>query len=203
MLLSRGKSECDLSPASSLERSNSVTILHSPSNFLVNSECDISTESDEERAPSTKKDPVRKHTLSSGEVTVIASHDSDPSQFNYSAEFEGDKRQRFVTVTNIFSQHSSASSSNDDSVATESSEPKLRLSDSQLLFNIEALKIAKRARDLQNTNTKTRKRIKPNFILNKLRKFKSLPNLNVIKNITMRRAKTRTGTKIVDFYAQK
>ena len=88
-------------------------------------------------------------------------------------------------------------------------ESQLRLTDSQLLFNIEALKIAKRARDLQiTTNTssaatsssgsagnKSRKLIKPNFILNKLRKFKSLPNLSVIKSIAMRRIKSRSGKK--------
>ena len=66
-----------------------------------------------------------------------------------------------------------------------------------MLFNIEALKIAKRARDLQNTpvNVKTRRRIKHNFILNKLRKFKSLPNLSVIKELAMRRIKSRSGMR--------
>ena len=94
-------------------------------------------------------------------------------------------------------------------------ESQLKLTDSQLLFNIEALKIAKRARDLQiTTNTssattstsgsgsasnKSRKLIKPNFILNKLRKFKSLPNLSVIKSIAMRRIKSRSG-KILLLY---
>ena len=71
----------------------------------------------------------------------------------------------------------------------------MKLTDSQLLFNIEALKIAKRARDLQNTAHlgRTRKKIKQNFLLNKLRKFRSLPNLSQIKNIAMRRIKSRTG----------
>ena len=74
-------------------------------------------------------------------------------------------------------------------------ESQLKLTDSQLLFNIEALKIAKRARDLQNTAHlgRTRKKIKQNFLLNKLRKFRSLPNLSQIKNIAMRRIKSRTG----------
>ena len=113
-----------------------------------------------------------------------------------------------LTLVNYFfklRKHFSHPGSEGHEVTLES---QLRLSDSQLLFNIEALKIAKRARDLQiTTNTssattpgsasnKSRKLIKPNFILNKLRKFKSLPNLSVIKSIAMRRIKSRSGKKI-------
>ena len=66
--------------------------------------------------------------------------------------------------------------------------------DSQLLFNIEALKIAKQARDQQDTaNYKPRKKIKPTFFLSKLRKFKSLPNLSLLKNIALKKIRSRTG----------
>ena len=72
--------------------------------------------------------------------------------------------------------------------------------DSQLLFNIEALKIAKQARDQRDTaNYKQRKKIKPTFFLSKLRKFKSLPNLNTLKNIALKKIRSKTGEYIILF----
>ena len=177
-----GRSECNLSD---LEPLDQVTILHSPGNIAVISDTNCDEYEDDDKisdipvnSDPSKKNPVRKNTLSSGEVTVIAAPE---------AVIDDHDERRYVTVTNIFSH---PVLDHQDPLQ----EPQLKLSNSQLLFNIEALKIAKRARDLQNiANTKSRKKIKSNFILNKLRKFKSLPNLSVIKNITMRRVKTRAG----------
>ena len=122
-----------------------------------------------------KCDPCRKNTLSSGEVTVIIKHDADSDTL-------GRKRFKHKTVTNIFSS--------DVGSDTRKSEK----SDSQLLFNIEALKIAKRAHDLKELNSgkgKNTKKVRTKLFFHQLRKFKSLPNLSAIRNLTMRKIKSK------------
>ena len=51
-----------------------------------------------------KKDPFRKNTLSSGEVTVIVNHDFEIGKHLLESgdTLESDRRQKHVTVTNIF-----------------------------------------------------------------------------------------------------
>ena len=75
-------------------------------------------------------------------------------------------------------------------------------SDTQLLFNIEALKIAKKARDLREGSKKVEraeakdKRGKSFF--QQLRKFRSLPNLSAIRNLKMIRNLSRSRLDTVE-----
>ena len=68
-------------------------------------------------------------------------------------------------------------------------------SDTQLLFNIEALKIAKRARDLREKGEqagKTKEKLRGKSFFQQLRKFRSLPNLSAIRNLKMIRNLSRS-----------
>ena len=67
--------------------------------------------------------------------------------------------------------------------------PRLVHVDTQLLFNIEALKIAKRARDQREGDRG--KASKGKTFLQQLRKFRSLPNLSAIRNLKMIRNLSR------------
>jgi len=137
-----------------------------------------------------KCDPYRKNTLSSGEVTVIIEHDADSDTL-------GRKRFKHKTVTNIFSSH--VYSDGDDAT-------KYGKSDSQLLFNIEALKIVKRAHDLKELNSakgKNTKKIKHKLFFHQLRKFKSLPNLSAIKSLAMKRIRSKLDLNENDSYSEK
>ena len=119
--------------------------------------------------------PSRKNTLSSGGVTVIVKHDS-------ASDTLGRKRLNHKTVTNIFSSDIAR-----DKIRYENN-------DSQLLFNIEALKIAKRAHDLKELNKVkggNNKKVRHRLFFNQLRKFRSLPNLSAIRNIAMKRSKSK------------
>ena len=119
--------------------------------------------------------PCRENTLSSGGVTVIVKHDTHSDTL-------GRKRLNHKTVTNIFS--------------SDIVRDKLRYenSDSQLIFNIEALKIAKRAHDLKELDKvqwRNNKKVRHRLFFNQLRKFRSLPNLSAIRNIAMKRSKSK------------
>ena len=130
---------------------------------------------DKEDSP---QDPYRKNTLSSGEVTVIINHDAESDTL-------GRKRLKHKTVTNIFSSHTSSDCQD---------KQKHQKNDSQVQFNIEALRIAKRAHDLQELNRvkyKNNKKVKHKQFFNQLRKFKSLPNLSALRSITMKRSRTK------------
>ena len=130
---------------------------------------------DKEDSP---QDPYRKNTLSSGEVTVIINHDAESDTL-------GRKRLKHKTVTNIFSSHTSSDCQD---------KQKHQKIDSQVQFNIEALKIAKRAHDLQELDRvkyKNNKKVKHKQFFNQLRKFKSLPNLSALRSITMKRSRTK------------
>ena len=75
---------------------SAVTITHNSSYRIVVNNCEeITAESD----CNEKTEPVRKNTLSSGEVTVIVHHDFHLDQ---DLDFFGIKRPNHKTVTNIF-----------------------------------------------------------------------------------------------------
>ena len=81
---------------------SAVTITHNSSYRIVVNNCeDITGKSDanESQTAKLKTEPVRKNTLSSGEVTVIVHHDSHRDQ---DLDFCGIKRPNHKTVTNIF-----------------------------------------------------------------------------------------------------
>ena len=81
---------------------SAVTITHNSSYRIVVNNCeDITGKSDanESQTAKLKTEPVRKNTLSSGEVTVIVHHDSHLDQ---DLDFFGIKRPNHKTVTNIF-----------------------------------------------------------------------------------------------------
>ena len=91
---------------------------------------------------------MQENTLGSGEVTVIIKHDAESDTL-------GRKRLKHKTVTNIFSSPIIGSDSQD-----KQKYPKI---DSQVQFNIEALKIAKRAHDSQElyrVRNKNNKKVK-------------------------------------------
>ena len=75
-------------------------------------------------------------------------------------------------------------------------------SDTQLLFNIEALKIAKKARDLREgelgKNKETTKVRGKSGFFQQLRKFRSLPNLSAIRNLKMIRNLSRSRLDTVE-----
>ena len=114
---------------------------------------------------------VRKSTLSSGEVTVICQSGSHRS------------------VTTVFCPPSPSTVLWTEGPQGSSKTLESR-SDTQLRFSIEALKIAKRARDLREKE-RTRARSGRSF-LHQLRKIRSLPNLRVIKNLRMIRSLSRS-----------
>ena len=90
-----GRSECNLSD---LEPLDQVTILHSPGNIAVISDTNCDEDDDKisdipVNSDPSKKNPVRKNTLSSGEVTVIAAPE---------AVIDDHDERRYVTITSIF-----------------------------------------------------------------------------------------------------
>ena len=70
-------------------------------------------------------------------------------------------------------------------------------SDTQLLFNIEALKIAKKARDLREGELGSKK-VRGKSFFQQLRKFRSLPNLSAIRNLKMIRHLSRSRLDTVE-----
>ena len=81
---------------------SAVTITHNSSCRIVVNNCeDITGKSDgnESQTAKLKTEPLRKNTLSSGEVTVIVHHDFHLDQ---DLDFFGIKRPNHKTVTNIF-----------------------------------------------------------------------------------------------------
>ena len=73
-------------------------------------------------------------------------------------------------------------------------------SDTQLLFNIEALKIAKKARDLREGELGKNKeaKVRGKSFFQQLRKFRSLPNLSAIRNLKMIRNLSRSRLDTVE-----
>ena len=72
-------------------------------------------------------------------------------------------------------------------------------SDTQLLFNIEALKIAKKARDLKEGELGSKKdKVRGKSFFQQLRKFRSLPNLSAIRNLKMIRNLSRSRLDTVE-----
>ena len=76
-------------------------------------------------------------------------------------------------------------------------------SDTQLLFNIEALKIAKKARDLREKgeggkNREAKDKVRGKSFFQQLRKFRSLPNLSAIRNLKMIRNLSRSRLDTVE-----
>jgi len=137
---------------------------------------DSDNDHSDNREDHRKTDPIRKNTLSSGEVTVISSHDAGNDTL-------GRKRFKHKTVTNIFSS---------DPITSEDKHEEKK--DVNLAFRIEALKIAKKARDMREQNAKkfnSSDRSKSKSLFHQLRKFKSLPNLSAIKNAAMKRSKSK------------
>ena len=78
---------------------------------------------------------------------------------------------------------------------TKSGHRVVNQSDTQLLFNIEALKIAKKARDLREkaeVGKNKEAKVRGKSFFQQLRKFRSLPNLSAIRNLKMIRNLSRS-----------